>query len=80
MAHYEGAAFDNEYTIGETKAVLAPLVKQRAEDIKAYIVITIGEHESGSIIGVISNDEHPECGIGVLARVIELTASEIANA
>jgi len=76
----ESQEFSSGYTIGETKALLAPLVQQNAEDIDGYIIITFGRRSEGTVIGLISNDEHPECRIGLLARAIELTAGEIASA
>jgi CelD/BcsL family acetyltransferase involved in cellulose biosynthesis len=75
--HVESSEFDNQFTIGETKALLAPLVQQSAEDIKGYIIITLGGDEHAAVIGLISNDEHPECRIRLLAKAIELTAGDI---
>lgn len=72
--------FNNEFTVGETKAVLAPLVQRAAEDIDGYIVITVGHEANQTVIGLVSNDEHPECRIRLLAKAIELTAGDMPNA
>lgn len=72
--------FDNEHTVGETKALLAPLLQTSAENITGYIVLYVGKSEYGeSTLGIVSNDEHPSCRIGLLAKAIELIAHDASD-
>jgi len=76
----EGQAFDNEHTVGETKALLAPLLQTTAESIHGYIVLYVGVSPNNEhTIGIVSNDEHPACRIGLLAKAIELIAHEVSD-
>jgi hypothetical protein len=76
----EGRPFDSDYTIGETKALIAPLLGTTPDHMKGYIVMWVGEDDDGTpTLGMISNDEHQACRIGFLAKAIELIAHEAAH-
>lgn len=76
----EGMDFESQFSVGETKALLAPLFGKAAEDLHGYVVIYLGSNPQATEIGIVASDEHPACRMRLLARCIELMASEIEDA
>lgn len=75
-----GDAFNSDHTIGETKALLAPVFNTTSENIDNYLLVYVGRALDGApAMGMVSNDPHPECKIGMMAKLIELVAAEMAS-
>lgn len=75
----EGRDFDSDHTVGETKALLAPLFNTDAEHIHGYLVLYIGEVDGQTTLGIVSNDQHATCRIGLLAQAISFIAADAGD-
>jgi len=79
---FQAYNFENEHTVGEIKALLAPLFQTEAEKVGTYIVAYLSDlsvDDTEMRVGLLSSDPHPECRIAILAELIKLISGDLAE-